>query len=298
MGVWALDLETGQSTWNTIEYELLGLYPDENPASEELFYRYMHPEDILPVQEAVRQAISQKTEFNSEFRINRADGQLRWLVAKARVITDANGTAIKVIGVNYDITERKLNEEALRAADLRKDDFLAALGHELRNPLNALSGSISLMQTAEIDRTEALHKVASRQLNHLTRLVDDLLDVSRIAHQKIQLCREPMDLTQLLHHLVADYQSPAAEAKITLNVILPKESVWIHGDAIRLTQAFSNVLQNAIKFSDPNSQIDITTTLERRRNFICCKNNRLWHWYGGQRHSLVFLPPLLRKTVA
>lgn len=262
MGVWSLDLATGLSTWNRIEYELMGLEPDEVQPSGDLFYRYVHPDDVVAVQKAIEQAIAQKTEFNHEFRINRADGQLRWLAAKARVITDGTKNAVQMIGINYDITERKNSEEALREADRRKDDFLAALGHELRNPLNALSGSLALMQNVGEDRTEELQTVASRQLHQLVRLVDDLLDASRIAYQKIPLNRQPTDLKQLLRDLAADFQSPMAAADITFNVTLPTQPVWIHGDAVRLTQAFSNVLQNSIKFSDSPGQVELTTTLE------------------------------------
>ncbi len=178
-----------------------------------------------------------------------------------------------------DITERKQNEAELKAADRRKDDFLAALGHELRNPLNSISNSITLMQTLEAaDFTETasrdssheqlhqragqLHAVASRQLTQLTRLVDDLLDVSRVAYQKIQLHRQQMDLTQLLRDLVTDAESAVSQKRLTLNAVLPEAVIWVNGDTARLMQAFTNVLQNAIKFSDLDGHIEISTQVE------------------------------------
>ena len=274
MGVWELDLATGTSTWNRSEYELLGLDPDASyPLSADLFYQHIHPDDVAPVQQALESAIAQGTEFNSEFRIDRMDAPLRWLAAKARVVLDGQGNAAKVIGVNYDITDRKQNEEALRAADRRKDDFLAALGHELRNPLNAISGSFSLMKKLAPDeataaaarpRLEQLHVVADRQLAQLTHLVDDLLDVSRVAYQKIQLRRRPMDIVRLMQELVEDAQNAATEKDITINVSLPSSPIWIEGDTVRLTQAFSNVIQNSIKFSDRGSPIELTMALEER----------------------------------
>ncbi|MGI8934486.1 MAG: CheR family methyltransferase, partial [Phormidesmis sp.] len=280
MGIWELAIATRQTTWNAIEYSLLGLTSEEiAEPSAELFYRYVHPDDILPVQEKVEAAIAQKTEFNAEFRISRDGYPERWLAARARVMTDAEGNAVKMIGVNYDITKRKQNEEELKATDRRKDDFLAALGHELRNPLNALSNSITLMQTLEeADFTETasrdssheqlhqragqLHAVASRQLTQLTRLVDDLLDVSRVAYQKIQLHRQQMDLTQLLRDLVTDAESAVSEKRLTLNAVLPEAVIWVNGDTARLMQAFTNVLQNAIKFSDLDGHIEISTQVE------------------------------------
>ncbi|MBE9063714.1 chemotaxis protein CheB [cf. Phormidesmis sp. LEGE 11477] len=273
VGIWEMDAVTGEVAWNAIEYQLLGL--DSNEAADvstELFYRYVYSEDVSWVQEAVAAAIEQKTELDIEFRISREGSPLRWLAAKARVICDTNGDAVKMIGVNYDITERKQNEEALKDADRRKDDFLAALGHELRNPLNALSSSIELMEMQEEtvatpqdntlrSRMQQMLAVSSRQLQQLTRLVSDLLDVSRIAYQKIQLHQHRMDLTQLLHDLITDAQSVAAEKEISLNTTLYNSPVWINGDSIRLMQAFSNVLLNAVKFSNSGSAVNISMSV-------------------------------------
>ena len=270
LGIWEMDVITEKSTWNAVEYRLLGLEQDDAvEPSGDLFYRYVHSDDVLGLQEAIATAIAQKTELNTEFRIERAGGLRRWLAAKARVICDAEGNALKMIGVNYDITERRQNEETLKAADRRKDDFLAALGHELRNPLNALSSSITLMQRQKADSSDTqtaqrqkIQAVASRQLTHITRLVDDLLEISRIAYQKIQLSRQPVNLTQLLQDTVMDAQSAAAEKQITLETTLPEAAIWIDGDPVRLMQSCSNVLHNAIKFSDHNSQIEILTTVD------------------------------------
>ncbi len=283
MGIWELDIATGMSTWNAIEYRLLGLEPNEiAKPNADLFYRYVHSDDVAPLQEEIAVAIEQKNELNTEFRINRVGSSLRWLAAKARVICDADGNAIKMIGVNYDVTKRKQNEESLKAADRRKDDFLAALGHELRNPLNALSSSITLMQMLEarvsaqesqdsssnpvrqdgLQSLQNVQNVASRQLTQLTRLVDDLLEISRISYQKIRLNRERMNLMQLLEDAVTDSQGTAVEKGITLRTTLPRIDVWIDGDPVRLMQAFSNIIQNAIKFSERNSHIDVSTAVE------------------------------------
>ncbi|MBD2576074.1 hybrid sensor histidine kinase/response regulator [Oscillatoria sp. FACHB-1406] len=282
MGVWEFDIATQNTSWNRIEYELLGLNPDDNhPANTEVFYRYVHPEDRERVQQEVDRAIAQKTEFNSEFRIHQANGQLRWLAGKGRVITDAEDNAIEVIGVNYDITERKQNEEELQAADRRKDEFLAALGHELRNPLNALSGSIALIPllvqsfqerdwdfSMFRDRILSFYTIAWRQLNQLTRIVDDLLEVSRVAYGKIQLQRQPVELTQILRDLSQDYQARAAEKGIQIDLTISDRKIWVDGDAVRLMQAFSNIVQNAIKFSNSDSQIAISIAVEANRATI------------------------------
>ncbi|MGD1895477.1 MAG: CheR family methyltransferase [Phormidesmis sp.] len=290
MGIWEMEIATGQSTWNSVEYCLLGVNPIEVPEPDlDIFCRYIHPDDVDLVRHKILDAIEQKTEFDTEFRIRKSDRPIRWLSLKARVICDSDGNAAKMIGINYDITKRKQNEEALKAADRRKDDFLAALGHELRNPLNALSSSIALMQSlgdsetvnqaavaeaateaaAEADsaleqlstgQLQQLQDMASRQLNQLNRLVDDLLDVSRVAYQKIQIHPQPMNLIKLLQDMIADAQCDAANKNIALLASLPDTEIWISGDAARLMQAFSNVLQNAVKFSDAGGRVDIEAT--------------------------------------
>ena len=267
MGIWELDVATGRSTWNSIEYGLLGLDASEVPEpSAELFYRYVHPDDIASLRQQVADVIAQKTELDTEFRIRQGDNPVRWLAARGRAICDGDGNVSKVIGTNYDITKRKQNEEALEAADRRKDDFLAALGHELRNPLNALSNSIALMQALgnnDTQRVEQLQSIASRQLKQLNRLVNDLLDVSRVAYQKIQLRTQRMNLVQLLQDAIADSRAAATQKEITLTAHLPNEPIWIEGDSTRLMQTFSNILQNAIKFSDAGSPISVETTVTK-----------------------------------
>ena len=272
LGIWDFDIETTQSTWNAVEFRLLGLDPDEiEKPNQDMFFRNIHPEDRESVRQKRLEALEQRTEFDTEFRIRQGDNPIRWLAAKGRVILDAKGDAKQMIVINYDITKRKQNEEALEAADRRKDDFLAALGHELRNPLNALSSSIRLMQTSakeEIDEASAklslgrfqqLHTIASRQLNQLNRLVDDLLDVSRVAYQKIKIDPQPMNLVHLIQDVIADTQSDIAKKGITLAAALPDNEIWINGDAARLMQVFSNVLQNAVKFSNASGHIALET---------------------------------------
>ncbi|MCM1983768.1 chemotaxis protein CheB [Lyngbya confervoides] len=269
MGIWEMEIATGKSTWNDLEYTLLGLEPDQvGEPTVELFYRYIHPDDIPQVQSKVRTAIERKTEFDTEFRIQLRDGTLKWIVAKAKIIGDTEGNPARMIGVNYDVTQRKQDEEALKAADRRKDEFLAALGHELRNPLNALSSSIELLQTlpkniAQEER-DRLQAVASRQLSQLNRLVDDLLNVSRLVYQKVQLQPQTIGLMQLLRDVIVDASSSAASKGITLNAILPDQEIESQGDSVRLMQAFSNVLQNAIKFSDPDSTVTISAMLSEQ----------------------------------
>ena len=264
MGVWEYYPSSGLSVWNAMEYALLGLTPDavETPSGA-LFFSFVHPEDVDRARRQLEDAIAQRDGYSTEFRINRADGQLRWLAAQARVITDEDGTPLKVIGIHYDITDRKQIEADLQTANQRKNEFLAMLSHELRNPLNAITNSLELMKLAEsTDRFDQFHTIATRQLRQFSRLVNDLLDISRIIHGKIQIQLEEINLTELLQNLLGDTQQSGAAKSLTLRINVPEQPIWIEGDPVRLTQAFSNILRNAIKFSQPDGSVSISAETE------------------------------------
>lgn len=269
MGVWELDIVSNLSTWNSQEYELLGLSPAEvDQPTNGLFLQFVHPEDRLRVQTELETAVEQGSGYESEFRIRRADGQLRWLVAQAKVILDSTDRPVKVIGINYDITDRKQTESMLREADRNKDEFLAILGHELRNPLNALNTSLQLLQrTKDPERLSNIYAVADRQLKHFVRLIDDLLDASRIAYGKIRLQRRLLNLKPLLQNLVNDARPSCQQKNIALELELPEPPVWIDGDADRLNQAFGNILSNAVKFSNPGGRV--TVLVATNENKVC-----------------------------
>lgn len=260
MGIWEYDVATDLSTWNEIEYELFGLNPEEvGRPSGDLFFQYVHPEDAERVKQNFESQIARKEEFIDEFRVVLPDEQLRWIAARGRVICDEQGNPVKVIGVNYDISDRKQSEEALKEADRRKDRFLAALGHELRNPLNALYHSLALLkQATDRDRLDRIREIMERQARLLTGLIDDLLDASRLAYDKIQLDYEPVNLVLILQEVREDCRTDITQKNIQCNLQLPDDEVWVNGDRTRLAQAFTNVLYNAIKFSNEGDGIEIT----------------------------------------
>jgi signal transduction histidine kinase len=158
-----------------------------------------------------------------------------------------------------EITERVKAQEALEAADRRKDDFLAMLSHELRNPLAAIQGSIELMQRRNIDDAELMwaRDVVARQNRHLTRLIDDLLDVSRITRGKLTLQKEPVEIREVAQ-LAVETVRPLIEARgHQLTVELPELPFHVEGDAVRLTQVISNLLANSAKYTDEGGRIDL-----------------------------------------
>jgi CheY-like chemotaxis protein len=175
----------------------------------------------------------------------------------AAPLYDAQGHVRGAVASVLDVTDRKRAEEALREADRRKDEFLATLSHELRNPLAPLLNGVHLMRMAG-DNTETVERARTmmeRQLTQLVRLVDDLLDVSRISQGKLELRKSRVDLASVLNSAVETSRFLIDELGHTLEVTLPDEPVYLDADLTRLAQVFMNLLNNAAKYSDPGGRI-------------------------------------------
>jgi two-component system CheB/CheR fusion protein len=149
------------------------------------------------------------------------------------------------------VEQRERAEQALRDADRRKDEFLAVLSHELRNPLAPIRSSLHVIEHAPADAaaTARAHEIIARQVGYLSRLVDDLLDVTRIANNKLQLDLRPMDLRELARRTADDHRTLFTQRGVALEVAVPDAPVWVQGDATRLAQVIGNLLQNAAKFT-------------------------------------------------
>ena len=159
------------------------------------------------------------------------------------------------------LIDREQAEASLREADRRKDEFLATLGHELRNPLAPLLTSLQMLKLAGLTdaRSQRACSVMERQVQHLVRLVDDLLEVSRITRGVISVRKEPVDLAAALRAAVETSRPIIEDAEQTLTIELPEDALPIAGDAVRLTQIFANLLNNASKYTDQRGRIWVTT---------------------------------------
>lgn len=165
------------------------------------------------------------------------------------------GDEVNIYG--QDITARKRAEEALLAGDRRKTEFLAMLSHELRNPLTPIRNSIHILNQAHASAAQAIRarEVLQRQTEHLTRLVNDLLDTTRASSGKIALQRVRLDLGELVRQVCADYRSMFEREQLGLRVKLPPRALWIEADATRLVQVIGNLLNNAGKFTPAGGQV-------------------------------------------
>ncbi|HKH44273.1 MAG TPA: ATP-binding protein [Thermoanaerobaculia bacterium] len=218
----------------------------------------IHPEDRDKVRAVWSASMERGQPYEVEYRVCTPDGGDRVILARAVAVREPDGRVREWVGMLSDVTESRRAEEALREADRRKDEFLAMLAHELRNPLAPIRSSAEALRrlVPQVDaRGERALRMIDRQVVHMTRLVDDLLDVSRISRGKILLRQERLDLVQLVRATVEDHRSLLEDARLTLDAELPGEPLWLTGDPTRLAQILGNLLQNAAKFTNAGGTV-------------------------------------------
>ncbi|CAM2139114.1 histidine kinase [Pararobbsia alpina] len=229
------------------------------------------PDDAPRIAEAA-QALRRGERYEQEYRVERPDGSLRWVRERAFPVPDATGRPYRLAGIVTDITERKTSELLLREADRRKDQFLAMLAHELRNPLAPIRNAVEIMDPRNALSREALDEarmIVSRQVTHLSRLVDDLLDVSRITQGKITLRHEPVDLAAAISAAIETVHPMIDRKHHTLRVVSVEEPVILMGDAVRVAQVIGNLLSNASKYTPEGGTI--TLSAEARPDTIAIR---------------------------
>ncbi|AWL07228.1 hybrid sensor histidine kinase/response regulator [Massilia oculi] len=198
--------------------------------------------------------------YEIEYRLRHRDGGYRWVLGRALPVRDAHGGIQRWMGTCTDIHEHKLTEDALREADQRKDEFLAMLGHELRNPLAPIRSAAALLPLAKADpaRVEHIGRVIARQSTHMTGLIDDLLDVSRVTRGLIALVQEDVAARLLVDEAV-EQARPLVEARAhALAIVDHADGACVHGDRKRLVQVIANLLANAAKYTPPGGSIVVT----------------------------------------
>ncbi len=219
----------------------------------------IHPDDRLRAMEAVKATVCTGGALESEFRVRRADGVYRWFLGRALPVRDGQDRITGWMGLGTDIEDRKRAEQALREADQRKNEFLGVLSHELRNPLAPIRNAIHILNRAPegSDQASRAKAVIERQTNQLSRLVDDLLDVTRISRGKVQLRRSRVELTYLLRQVVEDHRPTFASRNVALSLHIDDRPQWIDADATRIEQVIGNLLQNAAKFTNAHGHVAV-----------------------------------------
>ncbi|WP_296949741.1 response regulator [uncultured Massilia sp.] len=223
----------------------------------------VHPDD-RPGIEALWSALQYMPHYDAEFRIVLPDGSLRWVRDRLFPVRDRRDEVYRVARMTSDITQRKEMEGLLRAADSNKNEFLATLAHELRNPLSPIRNAAALLGAGGPDGAERqarAREVITRQVDHLAHLVDDLLDVARISEGKIALRREEVDIKSVIAQAVETAGPLIAARAHRLDVREPPQCVWVEGDPVRLAQSMGNLLHNAAKFTPKGGLIQVAVSL-------------------------------------
>lgn len=236
----------------------------ETGAPLESFVLGAHPDDQDQVRASFRAACATGSDWHAEYRLVQLDGSHRWLIARARIERDASGRGSRMLGVLVDITDRKQAEQALQEADRRKDDFLATLAHELRNPLAPIRSAarISSDPAATIQQLRWSHEVIERQVRTMALLLDDLLDVSRITRGILEVRRQLIGLHTIVDSAVETARPLLEARRHTLALDLGDVPVRVLADPLRMAQALSNLLTNAAKYTDPGGHILLMARLD------------------------------------
>jgi PAS domain S-box-containing protein len=216
------------------------------------------PEHLAATQRAAEELATRGETAPYEKEFLRKDGSRFWGLFAPTRLSDS-GPAAECVEFIIDISAAKQVDRALREADRNKDEFLATLAHELRNPLAPLANGLHLVRLAGADnpRLQRTVEIMDRQLGHVVRLVDDLLDVARISMGKIELQRERVGLSEVIALAIEGMQAPLQQREQVLEVMPSRAELYVEGDRLRLTQVFSNLLSNALKYTQPGGRIQV-----------------------------------------
>jgi PAS domain S-box-containing protein len=260
IGTFEWNIRTGAVSWSATKEELYGLPAGGFGGRYEDWKQAVHPDDRDRAEADRRRAVSERTMLDSEFRIVRPDGETRWIASKGKVFYAADGEPLRMLGVSLDITERKQAEEELRDADRKKDEFLATLAHELRNPLAPIRNAVQILNAKGLRHPDLqlVRGVIGRQVQLMARLLEDLLDVSRISRNWLELRTERVELAAVLDGALETSRPVIEAAGHELTLTLPPEPIHLEADPVRLAQVFANLLNNAAKYTDEGGRIRLT----------------------------------------
>jgi PAS domain S-box-containing protein len=267
-GVWVCDAE-GRNVYASESFlRLVGLSQEEW-CSNAGWGAALHPDDAERTIAAWKECVENGGQWDVEHRYRGVDGAWHPVLARGVPVRNERGETTAWAGINLDISRQKRGEDELRDAHRRKDEFLATLAHELRNPLAPIRNSLTLLRMAEVgDEPRRLLEIVARQVEQMVRLVDDLLEVSRITRNKIELRRERVTLSAVLHAAVETSRPTIEGACHRLELSLPDEELPVDGDPLRLTQVFANLLDNAARFSEPGGRIAVRAWRDGERAVV------------------------------
>jgi PAS domain S-box-containing protein len=263
LGTFEIDLATDAVTVNEPGRDIYGW--DDTRTTFSRVQTYFHPDDKDNVMRQVDAAFDPAGPgvFEVEQRIIRTDGAVRWLRVRGRALfegADESQRAALCIGAYLDVTEQKEAEHQLRDADRKKDDFIALLAHELRNPLAPIRNGLQVLRLAGADEeaVEETREIMERQITHMVRLIDDLLDISRINRNKMELRLGRVTLAEAVNSALETARPTIEAGGHTLVVEIPDLPIHLEADLTRLAQVFGNLLTNSAKYTRHGGRIRLS----------------------------------------
>ncbi len=255
---WSCDPGGAVSWYNRRWYEYTGTTFEQ--MQREGWRKVVHPNHYERVMAHLQSCLANGKEWEDTFPLRDHRGQYRWFLSRAVPVPGSSGQIVRWIGTNTDVTESRQLQIALEQADRRKDEFLAMLAHELRNPLTPISNAAeALLQIVSLERTQerSLIGMVRRQTGLLARLIDDLLDVARITQGRIELRTQQVSIRSCIESAIEMVEPLVRARGQQLLLTQPLESLYVTGDQERLGQCISNLLVNAVKYTNPGGEIRV-----------------------------------------
>lgn len=284
IGIWDWDIKSNSITWSDRIYEMHGLKKGTFDGSYEQYLEIIHPEDRNKVKNLVEQAMLNNHPYQVELRAILPNKQIRWLATNAQVIRDDSGDPVRMIGATYDVTERKDIEK-------QKDEFMAIVSHELKTPVTSLKAYAQILQQkfsriGDETSSQQLGKMDA-QINKLTSLISDLLDVTKIEAGKLKMQVEKFEFCKLVEEVIEEVQRTTEHHQI---ICKGKSEYNVFGDYERIGQALTNLLTNAIKYS-PNSSTkkkNVVIKISENHGSIVCKVQDFGVGIAKEKQKLIF----------
>ena len=282
VGFWYCDLPFDQLEWDDRVKEHFHFAPTDRITIDD-FYTRIHEEDREPTRQAIAASIRDRTPYDIVYRtVHPASGEIKWIRALGGTDYAADGTPTHFDGVTVDVSAQKQDQQRLarlnhqlQEQDRRKDEFIATLSHELRNPLAPIRAAAKVIASPKVApaQLQQAQSIVERQINHMALLLDDLLDIARITQGKLQLKKETLSLIPVVDAAVEAVRSTLDGKHQQLELSLPSEAVLLDADHLRLSQIISNLLTNAVKYSDPGSRIELVCAVQGSMLMLSVKDN-------------------------
>lgn len=253
----------GQVLWfNRRWYEYTG--GKEEDLLDPQWMRHLHPEQADRAREKLAHHIRSGEPCEDTYQMRGRHGEYRWFLSSALPLRDRAGRITHWFGTHTDVTAQLDTQRALQEADARKDEFIAVLAHELRNPLAPVRTAVEILKrTGPADpRVSRACTVIERQVTHMAKLIDELLDMARIVRGKLAMALQPCDLAVIVRNTAEDYQLSMEAAGLRFEIDIPAQPVPVRGDALRLAQMVGNLLNNASRFTEAGGRVGVRVATE------------------------------------